>query len=179
VRDDAAVEVACAKARPNACRVTWRGRLVAGEVEGARIGRKLRERLEEVEDPFLRQPVGDREERGPAPVSKLLREAFGGGRNVPPRGHDSNPRAREAFLGELLREQVARRDQDVRTAQREPIERSLNARANGAVVDSAGRLMEDGDHRHCETACRKSRARERSGNRVEQKGARPEFHRPA
>jgi hypothetical protein len=147
-------------------------------VERPRIGRKPRERLEELEDPFLRQPVGDRDERGPAPMTKLLRETFGGGRNVPPRGHDSNPRPREACLGELLREQVARRDQDVRTAQREPIERCLDARANGAVVDSAGRLMEDGDHRHGETACRKSRARERSGDRVEQDGTRPKLLRP-
>jgi hypothetical protein len=38
--------------------------------------------------------------------------------------------------------------------------------------------MEDGDHRHGETACRKSRTRERSGDRVEEEGARPEHHRP-
>jgi hypothetical protein len=53
------------------CCVASLGRIVAGEVERPCFGRKARERFEELEDPFPRQPVGDGEERGSAPFAKL------------------------------------------------------------------------------------------------------------
>ena len=73
---------------------------------------------------------------------------------------------------------IARRDQDVRSSEREPIEPRLGPGANIAVVDATRRLMEDGNHRNAETASRERRTCERSGDRVEQDGARPLFLRP-
>jgi hypothetical protein len=73
---------------------------------------------------------------------------------------------------------IACRDQAVRSSQREPVERRLRRRAKSAVVDAAGRLMEDGNHRNAEAAGRKRRACERCGDRVEKDGARPDFLRP-
>ncbi len=92
--DDAAGEVDPREARPHARRVACVGRFVAGEVERRHIGRKARERLEELEDPLSRQPVGDREERGPAPVTEVLHRTLGRRRHVPTRWDDSNPRPR-------------------------------------------------------------------------------------
>jgi hypothetical protein len=86
-----------------------------------------------------------------------------------------DPRLGEPRFDELLCEMVARGDQDVRSSQREPIERCLGPRANNAVVDSPGRLMEDGDHRNAATPRREGRSRERSGDRVEKHGASPEL----
>jgi hypothetical protein len=74
---------------------------------------------------------------------------------------------------------VACGDQDVCSPQREPIERRLGPRANNAVVDAAGRLMEDGDHRNVVTLRRKGRSCERCGDRVDKDGARPELFRTA
>lgn len=74
---------------------------------------------------------------------------------------------------------VARGDEDVRSSQREPIERRLGPRANNAVVDAAGRLMEDGDHRNAVTPRREGRSCERSGDRVDKDGACPELLRTA
>jgi hypothetical protein len=54
VYDDAAGEVGLGEARPDACRVTTVGRLVAGEVERPRVGWKSRERLEKLEDSLSR-----------------------------------------------------------------------------------------------------------------------------
>jgi hypothetical protein len=178
MHDDAAVEVAFLKARPNARRVTCRSRLVAREVQRSHIGRKPRKRLEELEDPFLRQPVGDGEERGSTPIAEIQRGAVRKSRHVPSGGDDSNPRPREPGFDELIREMLTRRDQDVGSSQREPIEPCLDTRANSAVVDSAGRLMEHRNQRNGGTACCESRTGERSGDRVEQKGARPEADRP-
>jgi hypothetical protein len=42
------------------------------------------------------------------------------------------------------------------------------------MVDAAGRLVKDADHRNAETACRDRRTRERTRDRVEEHGARPE-----
>jgi hypothetical protein len=73
---------------------------------------------------------------------------------------------------------IARGDQKVRSSQSEPVERRLRPFANGAMIDPAGRLMEDGDHRHAETARRERRTCERSGDRVEKEGVRSERLRP-
>jgi hypothetical protein len=62
---------------------------------------------------------------------------------------------------------VARRDQQVRSSQGKPIERRLHPFANSAVIDSAGRLMEDGDHGNAETAQSEGRTRKSGGDRVE------------
>jgi hypothetical protein len=70
---------------------------------------------------------------------------------------------------------VARGDQDVRSPQSEPIERRLGPCANDAVVDAAGRLMEDRDDRNAVTPSREGRSCERSGDRVDKDGARPEL----
>ena len=175
VHDHAAGEVGLRKARPHTCRVAPLGRIVAGEVERPRFGRKSRERFEKLEDPFPRQPVGDGEERGSAPFAKVRWRISWRRRYVSSRGNDSNPRAREPRFDELLREVVARRDQEVRSSQGEPIERRLRPLANGAMIDPAGRLMEDSDHRDAETAQSESRTCKRSGDRVEQEGARLEL----
>jgi hypothetical protein len=74
---------------------------------------------------------------------------------------------------------AARGDQDVRSPQREAIERRLGSRANNAVVDAAGRLMKDGDHGNPETPRREGRSFKRSGDRVDKDGARAEFLRTA
>jgi hypothetical protein len=74
---------------------------------------------------------------------------------------------------------VARGDQDVRLPQREPIKRCLGPRANNAVVDAAGRLMEDGDHRSAVTPHREGRSCERSGDRVDKDGTCAELLRTA
>src|SRR5918996_1592395 len=74
---------------------------------------------------------------------------------------------------------VARGDEGVRSSQREPIERRLGPRANDAVVDSAGRLMEDGDHGNAVTPRGEGRSCERGGDRVDEDGARPELLRTA
>ena len=95
VHDHAAGEVGLREARPHACRVACIGRIVAGEVERPRVVRKSRERLEKLEDPFLRQPVGDGKERGSPPSSKVRWRTCWRRRYVPSRGDDSNPRARE------------------------------------------------------------------------------------
>ena len=113
--DDAADEVAPRKARPHARSVAFVGRLVAGEVERPRFSRKTRERLEELEDPFSWQPVGDREERGSAPVTEILRWTFAWRCDVSARGDDSNARLREPTFHELLRQVVACGEQDVRS----------------------------------------------------------------
>ena len=126
----------------------------------------------------MRQPVGDREERGSTPVTQVLHRTFWRRRHIPSRGDDSNPRPREPRFHELLREIVARGDQDVRSSQREPIERLLRPRATSAVVDAARRLMEDGNHGNAETARRESWSCECRGDRVEKEGARPELLRP-
>jgi hypothetical protein len=47
------------------------------------------------------------------------------------------------------------------------------------VVDAAGRLMEDGDHRNAVTPRREGRSHKRSGDRVDEDGARPELLRTA
>jgi hypothetical protein len=74
---------------------------------------------------------------------------------------------------------VARGDQEVRSSQRQPIERRLGFCANNAVADATGRLMEDGDHRNAVTLGRERRSCERSGDRVEQDGARAKLLRTA
>jgi hypothetical protein len=74
---------------------------------------------------------------------------------------------------------VARGDHGVRSPQREPVERCLAPRANDALVDTAGRLMEDRDHRNAATPCREGRGRERSGDRVDEDRARMELLRTA
>jgi hypothetical protein len=173
--DDAAGEVGLRKASPHACCVASVGRLVAGEVKRPRVGRKSRERLEKLEDPFSRQPVGNGEERGPAPSAKVRWRISWRRGYISPRGDDSNPRAREPRFDELLREVVAGRDQEVRSPQGEPIERRLRPLANGAMIDPARRLMEDSDHGEGGTAQSESRTCKRSGDRVEQEGARPEL----
>jgi hypothetical protein len=73
---------------------------------------------------------------------------------------------------------IARCDQDVRSSQREAIERRLGRRAKDAVIDAAGRLMEDGDNRSAVTPRREGRSCERSGDRVDKDGARPESLQP-
>jgi hypothetical protein len=98
MRDDAADKVCVREARPHARCVTCIGQLVAGEVQRRRIGWKARERLEELEDPLSRQPVGDREEGGPAPASEVLDRTFWRTRHVSSRGDDSNPRPHEPRL---------------------------------------------------------------------------------
>jgi len=70
---------------------------------------------------------------------------------------------------------VARRDQEVRSSQGEPIERRLRPLANRAMIDSTWWLMEDGDHGDAETAESESRTSKRSGDRVEQQGVRLEL----
>jgi hypothetical protein len=74
---------------------------------------------------------------------------------------------------------VARGDQDVRSSQSETIEGRLNPRANNAVVDAAGRLMENGDHRNAVTPHREGRSCERDGDRVEKDSARAQLLRTA
>jgi hypothetical protein len=167
MHDHAPGEVAFREARPHTCRVACVGRIVAGEVERPCVGRKSRERLEQLEDPFPRQPVGDTEKCGSPPVTKVRWRTSWRRRDVPSRGNDSNPRAREPRFDELLREVVAGRDQEVASPQGEPIERRLRPLANGAVIDPAGRLMEDGDQGHAETAQSESGTRKRGGDRVE------------
>jgi hypothetical protein len=174
MHDDAVDEVRLSEAGMHPCAVGCVGRLVAGEVEHPRLGRKARERFEKFKDPLSRQPVRDREERRSPPVTEVLHGTFGSGRHVPSRGDDSYPRASEPLVEELLGEMVARRDQDGRSSKRESIERRLGPRTNAAVIDAAGRLVEDPNHRHAEPASRKRRARERSGDRIEQDGARAE-----
>lgn len=68
-------------------------------------------------------------------------------RYVPSRRDDSNSRALQPRLDELLREMVARRDEEVRSSQCEPIEWRLHPLADRSMIDPAGRLMEDGDQR--------------------------------
>ena len=68
---------------------------------------------------------------------------------------------------------IARGDQPIRAPVRQAIERRLRALANGAVVDAAGRLVEDGDDGNAGWACRESRGGERRRDRVEEKGGRP------
>jgi hypothetical protein len=178
MHNDAVDEVRLNEAGMHPCAVGSVGRLFAGEVEHPRLGRKARERLEELEDPLSRQPVRDREERRSSPVTEVQHGSFGSGRDVPSRGDDSYPRARDPVMDELLREMVARRDQDGRSSERESIERRLGPRTNAAVVDAARRLVEDPNHRHAEPASRKRRACERSGDRIEQDGARAELLQP-
>ena len=72
---------------------------------------------------------------------------------------------------------VTRRDQEVGSAQGEPIERRLRRLANGAVIDPTGRLVQDGDHRDAKTAQSESRTAN-SSDRVEQEGVRPELLAP-
>jgi hypothetical protein len=74
---------------------------------------------------------------------------------------------------------VARGDQDVRSSQSETIEGRLNPRANNAVVDSPGGLMEDRDHRNAVTPRREGRSSERGGDRVDKDGAGAELLRTA
>jgi hypothetical protein len=74
---------------------------------------------------------------------------------------------------------VARGDQDARSPPRESIERRLGPRANNAVVDAAGRLMEDGDHRNALTPHHEGRSCECSGDRVDKDGVRAELLRTA
>jgi hypothetical protein len=62
---------------------------------------------------------------------------------------------------------VARSEEDVRPPQCQPVERGLHQRANGGMVDAAGRLVEDADQRNAETAHRHGRTGERSCDRVE------------
>src|SRR6266516_1781632 len=95
--------------------------------------------------------------------------------SVPSGGDDSNPRFREPCSYELLREVIARGEQEVRSPQGEPIQRGLPPRANSGVVDAAGRLMEDGDQWNGETARRQGGTCERRCDRVEKDGARPEL----
>jgi hypothetical protein len=112
-------------------------------------------------------------------VAEVLHRTFWRRRHVPSRGDDSNPRPREPRFDQLLREMVACGDQDVRSPQREPIERRLGLRANAAVVDAAGRLMEDGDHGNAVAPRREGRSCERGGDRVDEDGARSELLRTA
>jgi hypothetical protein len=174
VPDDAVVEVSLVKARPHARPVPRLVRLLADEVEGSRLSGNSRERLEELEDPLPRQPVGDGEERGSASLAKVRGSTSWRRRYVTPRGDDSNPRVRQPRFDELIREVLACRNQEVRSSQGEPIESRLYLLANGAMVDSAGRLMQDGDHRKAGTMRQECRTDERGGDRVEQECARPE-----
>ena len=75
----------------------------------------------------------------------------------------------------MLREMVACSDQSAGVPQREPVERGLDLRASGAVVNAARRLMKDGNHRNAGTACRESRSGQCSGDRIEKDSARPEL----
>src|SRR5262245_6718140 len=109
------------------------------------IGWKARKRIEELEDPLPRQPVGDREERDSAPVAPVGQRTCGWGCDVPSGRDDANPRLVEPSPAELLREVVAGSEQDVRPPECQAIERGLRPRANGGVVDPAGWLMEEGD----------------------------------
>jgi hypothetical protein len=60
---------------------------------------------------------------------------------------------------------VARGDLDVRSPQSEPIERRLGPRVNNAVVDAAGRLMDDGNDRNAVTPRREGWSCERNCRR--------------
>ncbi len=177
VHDDTAGEVGLRKARPYARRVTGLGRFVTGEMERPRIGRKARECVQKLEDPFPRQPVCNREERRSAPPAKVLGRTLWRSRHVSPRRDDPNLRPGEPRFDELLSEMVTRCDQKVRLSQGEPIEGRLRPLANGAMVDAAGWLMEDGDHRDAGTSRREGRAGKRSGDRVEEDCVRPELPR--
>jgi hypothetical protein len=174
VPDDAEVEVSLGNARPHARPVPRLGRLLADEVKGSRLSGNSCERVEELEDPFPRQPVGDGEERGSAPFAKVRGSTSWRRRYVTPRGDDSNLRARQPHLDELIREVLACRNQEVRSSQGEPIEWRLYSLAKGAMVDSAGRLMQHGDHGKAGTMRQECRSGERGGDRVEQQCARPE-----
>jgi hypothetical protein len=143
-------------------------------VERSRLGGNSSERFEELENPLAWQPVGDREERGPTPFAKVRGSTSRRRRYVTPREDDSNPRARQSRFDELIREVLARRDEEVRSSQGEPIEWRLYPLANGAMIDSAGRLMQDGDDRNAGTMRHECRPGERGGDRVEQECARPE-----
>jgi hypothetical protein len=167
VPDDAAGEVGVRKAGPHARRIPPVGRLVAGKVERPGIGWKSREGLEELEDAFPWQPVGDGEERGSAPVTKVLHRTCGRRGHISSGRNDSNPRRREPLVDELLREVVTRSEEDVRPPQRQPVERGLRQRAHRGMIDSAGRLVEDADQWNAETAHHHGRTGERSCDRVE------------
>jgi hypothetical protein len=171
VQDDAPDEVVLCKASPHTRLVTRLGGLVACEMERPRVGGKARERFEELDDPFPGKPIGNREKRCSAPVTKVAQRTIWWRCHVPARRDDSDPRLREPIFDELRREVVARGEQDVCSPQREAIQRGLNPGSRCGVVDAAGRLMQNGDEWNCETAHRQSRTYERSCDRVEKYGA--------
>jgi hypothetical protein len=70
---------------------------------------------------------------------------------------------------------VARGDQHVGLPQSKPIEGRLSRRANDAVVDSAGSLVEHCDHRNAVMPRREGRSYKRCGDRIDQDGARAEL----
>jgi len=176
---DTADEVDFRKASPHARSIPCIGRLVAGEVERPQIGRQPRESLEHLKDSFAGQPVGDREEGRSAPVTEVPHGTYSWRCHVAPGRDNSNARLREPAREELLREVVARGEEDVRSPQREPVQRRLYLRASDGVVDAAGRLVQNCDQRNTKTADRQRRTYERSCDRIEKDGARAELLRLA
>jgi hypothetical protein len=131
VQDDAPDEVVLCKASPHTRLVTRLGGLVAREMERSRVGGQVRERFEELDDPFPRKPIGNREKRCSAPVTEVAQRTLWWRCHVPARGDDSDERLREPTFDELLCEVVARGEQDVRSPQREAIQRGLNPGSRG------------------------------------------------
>jgi hypothetical protein len=143
------------------------------------ISRKAPESLEQFEDPLSRQPVGDREQGGPTPLAEIRQWTFWRQCHVPPGGHDSNPRSCEPSFDELLREMVARGNEEVGSPQCQPIQRRLGRRASSTVVDAAWRLMKNGDDWNALASDRERRTGKRSGDRVDEDGTRLELLRTA
>lgn len=70
---------------------------------------------------------------------------------------------------------LAGRDQELRSQPHEPVERRLDGGTSRAVVDPAGRLVEDADDRDLGTAANETGRRERRRNRIDEDRARAEL----
>ena len=174
MQDDAAGEVALGEAAADARRVAPVGLVVPHEVKRRALGRKASKRVEELEDALPREPVRDAEEGGSSPGSEVGPRRLGGAAHVSSGRDDADPLAGQSSRQELLREVVARGDEEIRSRPGEPVERDLSPRAKSAVVDPAGRLVEDSDDRNVRSAPCKRRRDERGGDRVDEERMRAE-----
>ncbi len=105
-------------------------------------------------------------------LTEIKRSARWAPSQISPRRDDAESRARKARSDELVRQVVARDDQELCVTPSETVEPRLRARAKKAVVDPARRLVEDADHGELQPVRGEGRAGERSGDRVEEDGAR-------
>ncbi len=166
--DDHAVrQIRLAKASADARGVGRIDAVVAGEVEGRSRRRQAGESVEQVGDALARNPIANAEECGTAAQAQIAGRRLGCRGDITAGWDDAQPRARYTLCDELLREGIARDQQQAGVSIGEAVQACLDGSAQRAVIYAPGRLVEHRDERQARPAESQPRAEKRSGDAIE------------